>query len=57
MENYKTFKILCIDGGGIKGLYSAQVLAELEAAYDVPFTESFEKSFRRSIRAKDHLRK
>ena len=26
----KTFKILCIDGGGIKGLYSAQLLAEFE---------------------------
>ncbi|MDX2246260.1 MAG: CBASS cGAMP-activated phospholipase [Bacteroidia bacterium] len=26
----KPFKILCIDGGGIKGLYSASVLARLE---------------------------
>lgn len=26
----KTFKILTIDGGGIKGLYSAQVLAKFD---------------------------
>ena len=29
MEEKKKFKILCIDGGGIKGLYSAQVLAKI----------------------------
>ena len=29
----KPFKILCIDGGGIKGLFSAQVLAEFEEAF------------------------
>lgn len=29
----KTFKILSIDGGGIKGLYSATVLQELEKKY------------------------
>lgn len=30
----KPFKILCIDGGGIKGLYSAKVLSIFEETYD-----------------------
>lgn len=30
---HKTFKILCIDGGGIKGLYSAQLLAKFEEVF------------------------
>ena len=30
MEANKPFKILSIDGGGIKGLYSASVIARLE---------------------------
>jgi hypothetical protein len=30
MKTEKTFKILSIDGGGIKGLYSAQILNEFE---------------------------
>ena len=30
IEERKSFKILCIDGGGIKGLFSAQVLAKFE---------------------------
>ncbi|NLU92647.1 CBASS cGAMP-activated phospholipase [Chitinophaga sp. Ak27] len=32
-EDYKPFKILCIDGGGIKGLYSATVLEHLEQRF------------------------
>ena len=40
--NNKKFKILCIDGGGIKGLYSAQVLAELESAYNVRLSDYFD---------------
>lgn len=27
------FKILCIDGGGIKGLYSSTILEHLEEKY------------------------
>ena len=30
IEERKLFKKLCIDGGGIKGLFSAQVLAKFE---------------------------
>ena len=30
----KKFKILCIDGGGIKGLYSARLLAKFEEVFD-----------------------
>ena len=33
MKSQKTFKILSIDGGGIKGLYSATILKRLEEKY------------------------
>lgn len=33
MDNKKIFKILSIDGGGIKGLYSAVILADFEERY------------------------
>jgi len=36
------FKILCIDGGGIKGIYSAQVLAEFEDAFNTTISEHFD---------------
>lgn len=36
------FKILCIDGGGIKGLYSAEVLAMLEKTYGYPLSDYFD---------------
>lgn len=38
----KAFKILCIDGGGIKGLYSAQVLAEFEEAFHTNISDHFD---------------
>ena len=38
----KPFKILCIDGGGIKGIYSAQVLAEFEEAFGTTISEHFD---------------
>ena len=38
----KPFKILCIDGGGIKGLFSAQVLAEFEEAFGTLTSEHFD---------------
>ena len=38
----ETFKILSIDGGGIKGLYSAVVLAHIEAEFDVKLADYFD---------------
>ena len=38
----KPFKILCIDGGGIKGVFSAQVLAEFEEAFNTKTSEHFD---------------
>lgn len=38
----RPFKILCIDGGGIKGLFSAQVLAEFEEAFETKTSEHFD---------------
>ncbi len=38
----KPFKILCIDGGGIKGIFSAQVLAEFEEAFGSLTSEHFD---------------
>jgi hypothetical protein len=38
----RPFKILCIDGGGIKGLFSAQVLAEFEEAFKTRTSEHFD---------------
>lgn len=38
----KPLKVLCIDGGGIKGLYSAQVLAVLEKHFNTQVYEHFD---------------
>ena len=42
MEELKKFKILCIDGGGIKGLYSAQILAKFEEVFKVKISDCFD---------------
>ena len=42
MEEKKRFKILCIDGGGIKGLYSAQVLAKFEESFNTRLSDHFD---------------
>ncbi|MCE8189705.1 patatin-like phospholipase family protein [Porphyromonas gingivalis] len=38
----KPFKILCIDGGGIKGLFSAQVLAKFEEVFNTNISDQFD---------------
>lgn len=38
----KPFKILCIDGGGIKGLFSAQVLAKFEEVFSTNISDQFD---------------
>lgn len=40
-DDYKPFKILSIDGGGIKGLYSSTVIEHLEQRYG-PISEYFD---------------
>lgn len=42
MAEPKKFKILCIDGGGIKGLYSAQLLAKFEEIFNVKVSDCFD---------------
>lgn len=41
-KNKRPFKILCIDGGGIKGLYSAKLLACLETEFNTLLSEQFD---------------
>ncbi len=36
------FQILSLDGGGIKGLFSAAVIAALEEDFDTPIVEHFD---------------
>lgn len=38
----KVFKILSIDGGGIKGLYSSTILEHLEKKYQAPISDYFD---------------
>ena len=38
----KCFKILCIDGGGIKGVFSASILAKYEELFGVRMTDYFD---------------
>lgn len=42
MAEPKKFKILCIDGGGIKGLYSAQLLAKFEEVFRTNLSDHFD---------------
>lgn len=43
--NTKILKILCLDGGGSKGLYTLGVLSELEKALDKKIHENFDLIF------------
>lgn len=42
MAEPQKFKILCIDGGGIKGLYSAQLLAKFEEVFRTNLSDHFD---------------
>lgn len=42
MEERKPFKILSIDGGGIKGLFSAAILEKLEEVFNTQIHEQFD---------------
>lgn len=42
VKGKKRFKILSIDGGGIKGLYSAEVLAKFEEIYQCRISDHFD---------------
>lgn len=42
MNDKKTFKILSIDGGGIKGLYSASILKKFEEKFNCLTTDHFD---------------
>lgn len=41
-DHNKVFKVLSIDGGGIKGLYSAKILEHLEQEYGVSLSDYFD---------------
>lgn len=41
-QNSKPFKILSIDGGGIKGLYSSKILEHLEQTHKSPISDYFD---------------
>ena len=53
----KPFKILCIDGGGIKGIYSAELLAKFEDVFGCVVSDggvkysNFAKIFARALAA------
>ena len=42
MSDRKTFNVLSIDGGGIRGIIPAMVLAEIEERTDKPICELFD---------------
>ena len=42
MENTDTFHILALDGGGTRGIYTAQLLAKIERAFEIQIKTCFD---------------
>ena len=42
MDNTDTFHILALDGGGTRGIYTAQLLAKIEQTFGVPIRTRFD---------------
>ena len=42
MKNTNTFHILALDGGGTRGMYTAQLLAQIEQAFGVRIQTCFD---------------
>ena len=42
LENTDTFHILALDGGGTRGIYTAQLLAKIERAFEKPIKTCFD---------------
>lgn len=42
MDNTDTFHILALDGGGTRGIYTAQLLAKIEQAFETPIKTYFD---------------